>query len=74
MSESRSRHPLPHPARYLTERQVAPILQVTPRCLQAWRQRGEGPPWHRMGRLVRYREDAVLEWAQRQRQPSGCPI
>lgn len=52
--------------------QIAPIL-VSPKTLgemldvkvttlQEWRDSGYGPEWFKLGRLVRYRLDAVLEW------------
>lgn len=39
----------------LDERQAATRLHVTPNCLQAWRHRGGGPRFLKMGRVVRYR-------------------
>lgn len=41
--------------RLLTEDQAADILRVSPRTLQGWRQRGDGPPWVKLGATVRYR-------------------
>lgn len=50
----------------LTEQQVADLLGVTRRALQAWRYRGRGPRFLRVGaRLVRYRRadvEAFLTW------------
>ena len=46
----------------LTENDVAELLRTSPRCLQAWRTRGGGPAFLRVGRLVRYSQDAVQEW------------
>lgn len=42
------------------ERQVAAILAVSTRTLQAWRLRGEGPPFVRLKSAVRY-DLAVLD-------------
>lgn len=40
---------------YLDEVQLAAMLDISPRTLQGQRQRGEGPPYIKVGRLVRYR-------------------
>ena len=53
--------------RIVTEVQAAEILQVSTRTLQSWRYRGEGPPYFRMGRLVRYRLSDLAEWLDDQR-------
>ncbi len=39
----------------LTEQQVAALLHVKVKGLQAWRSRGGGPPFIKLGRCVRYR-------------------
>lgn len=39
----------------LTEDQAAEILRVSPRTLQGWRHRGDGPPFVKLGSAVRYR-------------------
>jgi hypothetical protein len=38
----------------LTEQQAAALLQVSVKSLQAWRVRGGGPPFVKLGRCVRY--------------------
>lgn len=38
----------------LTERQAAALLKVSVKSLQGWRSRGGGPPYHKLGRCVRY--------------------
>jgi excisionase family DNA binding protein len=43
----------------LTEQGVAKLLQVTVKTLQAWRVRGGGPPFVKVGRCVRYRLEDV---------------
>lgn len=48
--------------RMLTPDQIAEALQVRPRLLYDWRSRGEGPPWVKIGRLVRYDERGFLDW------------
>ena len=53
---------------YLTEREVAALLKVSQRTLQGWRGTGLGPPFVKIGgRLVRYIEEEVQEWAARNR-------
>lgn len=39
----------------LTEAQAADVLRVSPRTLQGWRHRGDGPPFVKLGAAVRYR-------------------
>lgn len=39
----------------MDEGQAAVVLKVSPRTLQAWRVRGCGPTFIKVGRLVRYR-------------------
>lgn len=48
--------------RLLTETQAADFLNVTIRALQAWRQRGGGPCFAKIGRLVRYRMVDLTAW------------
>ena len=38
----------------IDEKQVAALLQLSPKCLQGWRYRGGGPQFLKLGRLVRY--------------------
>ena len=52
----------------LTPAQTAQRLGVQMRTLEAWRLRGGGPKYIKVGRLVRYRERDVAEWlASRER-------
>lgn len=51
----------------LTEKQAAQLLSVGDKCLQAWRVRGGGPPYHKVGRLIRYREGDLLSWLESRR-------
>lgn len=46
----------------LDERDVAVILGVTRHALQAWRVRGGGPPFIKVGRCIRYRESDITKW------------
>jgi len=38
----------------LVEREAARVLGCSTSLLRAWRRRGEGPPYLKIGRLVRY--------------------
>lgn len=45
-----------------TERQEATRTGFSVRTLQAWRCRGDGPPYLKVGRAVRYDPRAVDAW------------
>ena len=57
----------------LTEVEAGEILGGISRItLQSWRSRGEGPPYLKIGRLVRYRRQALTDWLEtRERNPLG---
>lgn len=46
----------------LNERELAEHLRVTVKAVQAWRYRGGGPAFVRVGRAVRYRAVDVEVW------------
>ncbi len=46
----------------LTEHQAAEILTVKTKTLQAWRVRGGGPKFIKVGACVRYTPDALKEF------------
>lgn len=46
----------------MTETQVAEMLGVSDRCLQAWRYRRRGPRYVRAVGCVRYRARDVEQW------------
>lgn len=48
--------------------EAAEWLGITPRALDARRFRGEGPPYFKLGHLVRYRRSTVLDWIIQQEQ------
>lgn len=52
----------------LVEKEAADFLNSSCRTLQRWRQTGEGPPYHRMGRrrVVYYRAE-LLAWLSERR-------
>ena len=50
---------------YLNERQAAQKIGVTASAMQAWRLRGNGPPFVKIScRCIRYSESAIDAWMQ----------
>jgi hypothetical protein len=59
---------------FITSRECAELIGVTPEHLCAMRARGEGPPWSGAGKWIRYDRRAVLNWlSSLPRQPSASP-
>jgi predicted DNA-binding transcriptional regulator AlpA len=49
----------------LTEKDVGHLLNLTPSCLQAWRLKGDGPPFIRISaKCIRYRPADVETWIE----------
>ena len=48
--------------RLLTTKQAANFLNRPQRTLEDWRYTGDGPPYVKMGRAVRYRASDLLQW------------
>ena len=49
----------------LRQDEVAKILDVSPRTLEAWRHRGGGPRYLKLTeRCIRYRRRDLLEWVE----------
>jgi excisionase family DNA binding protein len=48
--------------RLLTPREAADLLRVSISWLAKARMRGDGPPYVKLGRSVRYPESALLQW------------
>ena len=46
----------------LTEVEAARLLNYSPRTLQKWRAGGNGPPFVKGNRSVRYRRADLLQW------------
>lgn len=46
----------------LDEKQLAPILGFSRKTVQEWRRTRVGPPFRKVGFLIRYRRDEVLAW------------
>lgn len=51
----------------LNESAVAKRLGCQVKTMQAWRSRGGGPQWIRVGRLCRYSPDDVQAWIDSRR-------
>ena len=50
--------------RLLTAKDAADRLRLSRSWLAKARMRGDGPPYVKLGRSVRYAEDALLQWMQ----------
>jgi hypothetical protein len=48
----------------LNQRQAAEVLAVNPRTMEGWRCRGDGPPFIRLGRVIRYRLQDLHTWLE----------
>lgn len=46
----------------MDSREIAAYLKVSESTLSRWRSAGQGPPFLRLGGIVRYRIDAVDAW------------
>ena len=47
---------------FITSKECAELIDVTPEHLCAMRAHGEGPPWSGAGKWTRYERRAVLTW------------
>jgi excisionase family DNA binding protein len=54
----------PDSVRALTEREAAEVLGLSVTTLRAWRHRGKGPRFLRLGRSVRYLPSDVYEFVR----------
>ena len=48
----------------LTADDVAKLLGLAKETLNVWRVRGDGPEYIKVGRLVRYKRDAILDYVE----------
>ena len=46
----------------LYEQKVASKLAISVRSLQAWRAKGKGPKFTKLGRAIRYGHSHLVEW------------
>ena len=49
-------------AEFLTPKELAVFINRPERTIERWRLTGDGPKFHRMGRLVRYRKSDAEAW------------
>lgn len=50
------------PAEYLDERRLCALLGISSVTATKWRAKAKGPPFIKVGRLVRYRRSDVDAW------------
>jgi predicted DNA-binding transcriptional regulator AlpA len=48
----------------VSENEAAAVLHVKPPTLTAWRNRGQGPAYVKVGRLVFYRLSDIKQWLE----------
>ena len=58
------------PQTLLNESDAAKLLGVVPKALQAWRTRGGGPVYLKVGRLVKYTQADIDLWLETRRRSS----
>ena len=56
--------------RLLTPKEIADLFRVSTSWLAKARMRGDGPPFIRIGRSIRYSEAAVRQWMKSQQRLS----
>jgi len=61
---TRERGQMSESTRALTEREVAELLGLSVATLRAWRHRGKGPRFLRLGRSVRYLPSDVADFVR----------
>ena len=74
LCEEEPTEPAPEELKCLTQEELAELLQVSPSALarmRALKNQG-GPPWIKIGRLVRYRTADVLEWQKENASNQPC--
>jgi len=49
----------------IDQRAMSKILRITTKTAEAWRSRGGGPRYVKVGALVRYRKSDIAEWIER---------
>ena len=56
----------------ISEAGLAETLKVKPVTLRSWRRKGDGPPYYRCGRAVRYKLSEVDQWLSGRRYNSAA--
>jgi hypothetical protein len=51
---------------WLTEAEVADRTKIAVSTLQGWRVAKKGPPFAKVGRMIRYPDDQLAAWQQAQ--------
>ena len=54
----------------LNEREAGRVIGVSGAGMRGWRAKGFGPPFLRIGRLIRYDPDALRKWIQERAEAS----
>ena len=57
----------------MTESETAEHIGISLSGLRKWRNDGSGPPYIRIGRLIRYREKDIEEWLAHRTVSPGEP-
>ncbi|SDU82477.1 Helix-turn-helix domain-containing protein [Jiangella alkaliphila] len=60
--------------RLMKTAEAAEYLTVTAAALRAWRLRGGGPPWIKLGGAVRYDEGVLNDWLDGQTTQTPPPL
>lgn len=55
----------------LTTAKAAQRCGLSSRTLEAWRSRGKGPPYHRLGGAIRYDSVDLEQWIAKARHPGA---
>lgn len=66
-SDHEAQPPLADQPAFLTTRQAADLLSLSPRTLDRYRVASKGPPFHRFGSRIAYARADLEEWAARRR-------
>jgi predicted DNA-binding transcriptional regulator AlpA len=53
--------------RGLKDTQAGPIIGLKPQTLRNQRSKGEGPPYYKIGRAVRYLEKDLLDYLEKRK-------
>jgi len=57
-------HAMHYFCEFLDTKRAAEVLGLQKNTLEAWRSRGGGPPFVKLGRAVRYRQSDLETWIQ----------
>ena len=57
---------------YVTPDEASIFINMPLKTLAFWREKGDGPPFSRVGRHVRYHIDDLRAWMRERRVETGC--